>query len=227
MYSTKYRLGSLFSVFLALIALFGLQAIPVFEASAQNNSDAAIVVNGETASEGQIDRRVQKQLEQITSRAKKMSPEKKEAMEKRIRDRVVQKTVDDLVVKTKARERGIAVTEEEVEEEFKRVSQQFPSDTAFERLLEKRNTSRDELRSNIRLQLVKSKMLSENFEEPEVTEKEVRKFYENNKKRMKGSSFEEVRDTLKQRLRSKKRNRQMQRLISELREESEIQNRLS
>lgn len=211
----------------ALAAVFGFQVLTTYDASAQSSSDEAIVVNGETASESEIEDKVQNQLDQLASRTKNMESERKESMKERIRDRVVKKTVDDLVVKTKAEERDIEVTEEEVEEEFERVSQQFPSDTAFDRLLEKRNTSRSELRSNIQLQLLKTKMLSENFEEPEVTEEELREFYENNEKQMDGSSFEEVRDTLEQRLRSKKQNRQMQRMISNLREESDIENRLS
>ena len=226
MYCTRYRFGRLSTIVLALVALLGLQAIPMYEASAQNSSGAAVVVNGESVSKKEIDRKVQDQLKRITARAKKMSPKKKKAMKQRIRNRVVQKTVDDLVVETKARERGIEVSKQEVQKEFERVREQFPSETAFERLLEKRNTSPAELRSNIRLQLVRSKMLSKNFEEPEVTEQEVRTFYENNKKRMKGASFEDVRETLKKRLRNKKRNRQMRRLISKLREESEIRNRL-
>lgn len=215
-----------FTIALGTVFLLTLQVIGTGSVLAQND-ESAVVVNGESVSQEEIDRKVQKQLDQFSQQMNGMKSKRAEMMKQKIRDRVVQQTIDQLVLETKARERGIEVSRDEVEEEFKKVTDQFPSDTAFERLLDKRNTSRKELRSNIRKELTQQKMLSGEFDTPEVTEEEIRDFYEQNKEQLSDSSFDEVKGQLRERLRSKKRNQQLRRLVTKLKEESEIQNNLT
>ena len=81
-----------------------------------------------------------------------------------------------------ADERGIVISDREVDEELEKIKeQQFGSDKAFEKFLEDSGFTLDEAKDRIRLQLVSDRIQKAVLpEEPEVSDDEIETFYNEN-----------------------------------------------
>ena len=86
-------------------------------------------------------------------------------------------------VRGEAEERGIEVTEREVDEELQAVieSPDFGSQKAFDRFLEQSGFTEEEARARLELQVISNRIQSEVLpEEPPITEDEIQTYYDEN-----------------------------------------------
>ena len=99
---------------------------------------------------------------------------------------LVDAAVSDLILSRwvlgEAEERGIEVTDREVEEELETViSQQFGSQNAFEEFLDQSGFTQEEANERIALQLVSDRIQQAVLpQEPEITEDQLRTYYDEN-----------------------------------------------
>jgi peptidyl-prolyl cis-trans isomerase C len=101
------------------------------------------------------------------------------------RDEVVRRALDQLVTYTvlqqEARKQKISVTDAEVDERFKSLRAQFPTEEAFNQALADRKMTSDRLRADARHQLLIGKMMEAQVAGvPQATDDEARAFYDKN-----------------------------------------------
>lgn len=101
------------------------------------------------------------------------------------RDEVLRGALDQLiayhVMKQEAKNRGIAVTPAEVDEQMQQMKQQFPNEDEFKKALSSRNTSLDQLKADAQVDMSINKMMEAEIEKiPAATEAEAKEFYDKN-----------------------------------------------
>jgi foldase protein PrsA len=110
--------------------------------------------------------------------------------------------VSDLIltrwVLGEAEERGIEVSEREIDEELQSViKQQFGSQKAFDKFLDQSGFTLDEARQRIKLQLVSQRIQSDVLpKEPEITSDEIKTYYDANKSQFETPETRDVRVVL-------------------------------
>lgn len=97
-----------------------------------------------------------------------------------------------------AEERGIEVTDREIDQELKTVKEeQFGSEKAFDKFLEQSGFTAEEARERIRLQLISDRIQQAVLpEEPEVTDEEIQTYYDENASQFEQPELRDVRVVL-------------------------------
>lgn len=214
-----------------LVAMFTILSMGVVlfsgVAGAQE-SDVAIEVNGEVVEKSEIQSRIDRMTERMEQRYgdQAESEEMKNRLQEQAKQQVVDQTVQQLVLKTHARNADVSVSGEQVEKELQSTIERFPSEEAFQKALDEEGMTVDEFRSQIQESLVVENFLEEKLGEVKVSDEEARSFYEENKQRFQDRSFEDMKSSIKQSLEQRKKQEQRQSLVSQLKEESEIDIRI-
>jgi foldase protein PrsA len=122
-------------------------------------------------------------LEQTASRQGiRQVPEPGDEQYELLADAAVSDLILERWVAGEAEDRGIEVTEEEVDRELETViNQQFGSQNAFDRFLEQSGFTPEQARARIELQLLSDRIQEEVLpEEPEITDEEIETYYDEN-----------------------------------------------
>jgi foldase protein PrsA len=102
-------------------------------------------------------------------------------------------------VRGEAEQRGIEVTEREVDEELQAVieSPDFGSQKAFDRFLEQSGFTEEEARDRLELQVISNRVQEEILpEEPPITDDEIQAFYDENKAQFEQPETRDVRQVV-------------------------------
>ncbi len=102
-----------------------------------------------------------------------------------------------------AEKKGIAVSEDEIEEELSNLKEQAPTEEAFEQLLEQQNMDLEGLKKRIKEQLTINKLLNETvISKIEITDSKIREYYNNNKDYFEEEeiSYNEAKDEIREML---------------------------
>ena len=124
------------------------------------------------------------------------------------------------LIKKEAVTRGIAVSPDEVDAAVGQVRQAYASDKRFNDALSKQGLSLDQYKDNIRDQILMSKMMTEIAKDINVTQSEIKEFYERNKAEFSGKPLSQVVDMVKQRLLQQKRRSKFSEFVEELKKQS-------
>lgn len=187
----KYLIVSTYlAVFLIVCSLFaasGPNTVPNEpNASAEVTGDSvAVTVNGVDITEGRIEAEVKPQLEKM---AAQLSPAFAEQYEKQLRQQVIERMVIEKLLDQKVKEAGITVAEEEVIGRITDMAskQQPPlSLEDFKALIEAYGKSFDDVKQRIKKGLGYEKFMQAQWAgEINVTEDDVKKYYDENAKEM-------------------------------------------
>lgn len=131
-------------------------------------------------------------------------------------------SVQKLVLEVKAQEADVEVTEADVDEVVKQQKERAGSEKRMEKLLEKQSMTRDDFRDQVRKRLRLQKFLDSKTGDVSVSEEEARSFYEQSKKRLGVDSFEKAKDKVTAMLEQRKKKKEQQRVVQELRSESDV-----
>ncbi|MGP4071522.1 SurA N-terminal domain-containing protein [Piscibacillus sp. B03] len=147
-----------------------------------------------------------------------------------------QQALDNLIhielVKQAAADQNIEASEEEVEEEYQSQIEQVLEATELEseeEVLEENETSEEEVKENIRQNLITTKYLEENIEEPEVSDEEIQEAYDNYKSAMEQQgqeveeSLEDMEESLIQQVKDQKSGEKEIEHLEQLREEADVE----
>lgn len=94
---------------------------------------------------------------------------------------VLESLIDDELVYQIAMDEGYAPTEQEIEDELQRTKQQFGDEEAYKTALKQQGIDESQLKQEIKKKIVRDKYTEENFySQVELTEQDVKDFYENN-----------------------------------------------
>ncbi|SEQ95168.1 SurA N-terminal domain-containing protein [Piscibacillus halophilus] len=149
---------------------------------------------------------------------------------------IQKQALDNLIhielVKQAAADEGIEVDEEEVDEEYQSQIQQVQEATDLEseeEVLEENETTEEEVKENIRQNLITTEYLEQNVEEPEVTDEELEEAYNNYKSAMEQQgqevedSLEDMEDQLREQVKSQKSGEKELELLEQLRENADVE----
>lgn len=163
--------------FRPLIAL-GLALSLVLPLVGCGQEDVAAIVNGEEIALAELDKQVNRLMEQ--------SPEMFEGADGQTRinefkRQLLQSMIDNLLVRQAAAERGITVPESEIDAQFEELKHGFPTVEDFNTALAEANMTVEDLRQQLRDQLVTQRLMEQLVGDAEVTEAEIAEYYEQNK----------------------------------------------
>ncbi len=143
----------------------------------------AVEVNGIKFTEAQLNAEVERKLallkDQVPAdRLKQMNPQ------------IRKQTIDDFIIRTlltqEVKRSKIVATEQEVNDEIEKVKSGLPRGTAIDDLLKKNGMSAEKFREEISLGIKINKLvLSQPLSKKKPTEKEITKYYQNNKEKFK------------------------------------------
>lgn len=180
-----------------LIAIVGLTA-----GCAQTKSETIATVNGEKITR-----------EELADRLIKQSGKE-----------VLDQMITEKLIAQEAKKKGISITEAEINKKIEEVKKQFPDEKTFQSQLKANNLTLENLKEQIKLQLIIEKVLKGKVK---VTEKEIKSYYDENKNTFfKGKKFDEVKDQIKEELEYQSLSFQAQSLIEGLKKKAKIVNNL-
>lgn len=206
-----------------LLALAAIGAWVAF-GDVPRNGSAVAMVNGEAITQGELDERVEAQLITFGEQAASVD---RSAVEEQVLDSMVV----ELLLIQKAKESGVAVTDEEVEAQYTQSEAQFAEgEQTFAEALAESGLTAESFRERIRNQLLIERLVEGevDLESVSVTAEEIQSFYD--QAAAAGGDvppLSEVRDQVEAQLVSQQQQILVQSYIEELRAESDIETMIS
>jgi hypothetical protein len=169
-------------------------------------ADAIAVVGGQSVAKADLDRL----LDQARGNAKSSRrpfPKPGTPQYVQIRDQLVQFLVRRAQVARAAEERGIEVSDEQVEQRHKQLLQQYfgGDDELYDKHLEKTGATEDQLRGDLEASMIQEALFKDVGKGVKVSEAELRKHYRKNKQRYSGP-YEQVKRAVREALLQRKRS---------------------
>lgn len=177
----------------AAIALGGVLIIAVLIAaltrgltSEEPSGDAVAIVDGEEISREDFDAALE---QAVQAQQLPQPPEEGSAEFEQVRNEALGRLLQQRWLENEASERGVEVTDSKIEQELTsiRTQQQLEDDKAFQKALAQAGLTEDELREQLRLEVISTDIqtqLTEDADSP--SEEDIEKFYEANE-----ASFEQ------------------------------------
>jgi hypothetical protein len=109
-------------------------------------------------------------------------------------DEVFDSLVRETLIKQEAAKEGITATEKQIDEKIKELEDRFGGKENFELALKQNNTSEEELKDQLSIQILVEKLLKDKIK---ITDGEVSKYKKENKEFVGEMSTAEIKDTLK------------------------------
>ncbi|WP_332634099.1 SurA N-terminal domain-containing protein [Halalkalibacter flavus] len=185
--------------------------------------DVIAIVNGE-----EVDREIyvstlEQEAMQLAMQGIDVDSEEGAAYLDQVKDQVLDRIINSILVTHAANEEGIEATEEEIDMGVTDLMAQFglESEEQLQELLEAQGVDMEELRSDVAENVKSNKYVEQKVAEIEVSEEEIQAFYDEAIAAMPETeeaelpSLDEVRGEIEQQL-------QMEKLLSNLREESDV-----
>ncbi|MFP4616607.1 MAG: SurA N-terminal domain-containing protein [Candidatus Paceibacterota bacterium] len=137
----------------------------------------------------------------------------------------LQNHVQQKLLMDHAEEKGLEVEEEDIEEEYNMITEQFATEEELDSALQQAGVSKDDLKQNIEDSLLIQLLAEEEGGEVEVSEEEINERYE--QLEAQGGEdlppLDEIREDLEQEVMSQKVNETLQSVVTELQEENEVE----
>lgn len=153
----------------------------------QADGDVAIQVDDEVLTKSELDKRVQTKLKPMMQRFGVQStenlPPKLKMLKTRIKRQVINQSTTQLVLLSHAKQAGISVSDQELDEKLNEVVQQQPQISSVDQLKERLSQiglTFEEFRGKMKDSLVIERFIDQEIGELEVTEQEARDHFEKN-----------------------------------------------
>ena len=158
------------AVFLAL-ALAGVAV-----AGCSNNTVAT--VNGQSISSADL----QTQFDAVKAQyPQTLQGSDANARADQLKKQLLDTMIDQVLVAQAAKDMGVAVTDADVAKQFDQIRKQFPTDAAYQDALKKFGTTEAKLKDQIRQQLLVQAVTAKLAKEQNVSDADVKAYYEKNK----------------------------------------------
>jgi len=195
--------------------------------------DVVAEVNGEEVTKDDFVMLYEAQFQQAAMQAAQMGGEQPD--EDALKEQTAEQLVDTTLMAQEAETRGIAVTEEDVDDELAAVAKQNQLGSVEELLaaLEKQGATEDQARAQLESQMVIEQLIADEAGPVEPTEQELRKIYEEARKQQAQAGqqggqaqaippYAKVKPQLVERAKSDRMNEVAQTLVDALREDADI-----
>ncbi len=135
--------------------------------------------------------------------------------------------IDEALIYQEAKKKDVKISDEDIEKELKDLETQYGGKEALQQELDARNITDERLRHQIETTLIIEKILTSKIK---LSEDELKEFYEQYKDVLFTEdpvpSYEEAKETVKERLREQKLSTEVQTWIQELRADASIKNNI-
>lgn len=163
-----------FGALLVIVAL----AMAALVVTGCQESDVAAKVNGEVITNAELD----KQLEQLKKQYPQMfTGADGEGRMLDFKQRLLDNLINQKLVEQAAKEKDIKITDADVDKQIEQLKSGFKDDAQFEQALKTAGMTVDQLKTQIRDQLLTQKLIESLAADIKVTEAEVKAYYEKNK----------------------------------------------
>ncbi|WP_270181551.1 SurA N-terminal domain-containing protein [Alkalihalobacillus sp. CinArs1] len=142
-----------------------------------------------------------------------------------IKNEVMDNLIGQELLLQQAKEEGYKASDKEVETELEQVKSQFQSEEQLQEALKKQGLTLEQLETQYENIVVVDKYVEEKINTPEVTEEEMKAFYDEQftKDADNPPSYDEMKDRIKSYLEETKLQKEVQELREELKEKAEIE----
>lgn len=202
-------------------------AEPVADASETDldlpaDGDLVVVVNGEEI-KGTVYNSVARQLESSLVAQGKTADDPE--VEEQVKEQALNVIVGNILILQDAIEKGHRVDEEVLEQRFEDLKTQFENEEQMNIALERTGFTLDDMKQQLRDQLIYESYLSQEIEGAEVTEEELQETYQGYLDSAEGETpeFEEMKPMILQSLEERNEKQAVYDRIEELREMAEIE----
>jgi foldase protein PrsA len=146
-------------ILVMVIALAIIGAIPSISYAQKGEEEVVAVVNGEEITKDALVQRLLKQLGK----------------------RILEQMADEILISQEAKKERVKVSKKEVAKKLEETKKRFPSEEAFKNMIERSGMTTDDVKSQIKIQLLVEKMVSKRVK---VTEEEIKDYFDKNKGRL-------------------------------------------
>jgi len=147
-----------------------------------NPDEAAVTVNNEVITEGQVAEIVNPQIERMAERGKNLPDQFLDQYKKQLRQRAMDRLIVEKLLAQKVKEKNIVVSDEQVMTKLRELaSQRQPSMTMdeFKKLVETYGKSFDEVKQQVRKGLAYEKLMEQQWaDKTSVTDQEAKEYYD-------------------------------------------------
>ncbi|KKR49942.1 MAG: Foldase protein PrsA [Candidatus Levybacteria bacterium GW2011_GWA2_40_16] len=144
-------------------------------------------------------------------------------LEKKEGKKILDSIITEELIALAAEKRKIGVSKQEIEDEFKKIEKSVSAQGQnLDQLLLVQNFSREQLRKQIRIQLILKKMVNPN--DIKVQDREIEDYIEKNKESIpENAKMDQVKKQAREQLAQQKLNQNIEKLIQELQQKAKIQ----
>lgn len=169
------------------ISLFGLAITIALSMSAchksnnqsVNDPNAVAKIGDVVITKSDFERNVEKSMKRYYALGKQGHP----AMESRIKSNILRRMTDNIMFQEKAKKLGITVSDEAVNQRFEEQKARFGSEQAFQDYLARTNNTADELKMDVRSNLLREMVIKTMSGEINISNEDVRAYYDANSDR--------------------------------------------
>ena len=142
-----------------------------------SDKDVAAKVNGEVVKKSELDAQVAKLKEQYPNMFDGADGEGRLLD---FKQRLLDNMINQVLIKQAAKDKGITVTEKEIDEKIDELKAGFESEEQFVSVMQQSGMDIDTLREQIREQLINEQIVATLVEETKVSDAEIKEYYEGN-----------------------------------------------
>jgi peptidyl-prolyl cis-trans isomerase C len=126
-----------------------------------------------------------KQMARTRKRFERAGREIPPALEKRLKENIIRKMVDDALINEKAKSEGIQVTDADLDAKFKEHTARFGNEQAFTKYLERTGQTADDVKVDLHRNLVREKLFEKLIGDAAPKEEDAKAYYDKNLERYK------------------------------------------
>lgn len=134
-------------------------------------------------------------------------------------DQMLNQLIAKSLVEQKAKEQGVSVSSQEIDEEFTKLEEQIAAEGGIDEFLKSQGLTRAEVRKEIEINLVIQKLMADQIS---VSEEEVNQYFKDNQDIYEDISEEEAKAEIRVELKNKKYQQQVSQYLTELRVKAKV-----
>lgn len=181
------------------------------------NSNVVATVNGEEITKDLVSSRVESAKILLQSQGASVGNEQA------LMNQALEQVIDETLIIQKAKEDGISASQEEVDEQYDILVQEFGSKAQLKKEMRNRGISSGEIKDEIAKYIIVEKYLNKETSGIEVSEEEVKNYYETLTQSNENSpDYENVKESLKNTLLQRKIQKEIASILETLRQKAEI-----
>jgi len=159
-------------------------------------SKVVATVNGENITQQQLDKELEMYKSGLESQGADFSGEEGKEILDRLREDVLKQLIDEQLLLQEVKKKGLEPTSEDVQNEIKKIKENFETEGEFKKFLAANDINEPQLSDYVKKQLAVQNLVEDVTADLEVTDSEVREYYEENEEIFTRPEEREVRHIL-------------------------------